>query len=385
MSPSHILNQILIFSFLIYNCVGKNVTNQQIRFQNVLRRVESKIQVPPDFEPLPWSEQHRFTPNVIFAVVLGGGWSPRYCKMFLGTARKAGFTEDIVLAIDQRTTMEFAKRIADYKGIIYNVTLDCVETNDLDRKCLVVGQKQKRVSINMMRYYLYLWWAEKYPKDSVIMISDFRDVIFQTNPFNYLAPQWRPPRAQLIVFLEAIPNKMIYRCQYNSGWIKNCYGDEAFQLVKNNPISCSGISFGSRDGILIYVSMMLDQIEPDTRARYGVNHKVPNSNECISLGMDQGFHNWLLFSGKLQRSMRVKVFYQGEGPVSTLGSYYPGHQALLKFKLDEQWGILKGEKPNRYFANWNGDESPVIHQMDRFEPSLVPNFEEELKVLQGLK
>jgi hypothetical protein len=85
------------------------------------------------------------------------------------------------------------------------------------------------------------------------------------------------------------------------------------------------------------------------------------------MGMDQGFHNWLLFSGKLQRSMNVKVFQQGEGPANTVGSFYPGHQALLKLTLDEQWGILKGKAPNRYVANWNGDVSPMTHQLDRFE------------------
>jgi hypothetical protein len=83
--------------------------------------------------------------------------------------------------------------------------------------------------------------------------------------------------------------------------------------------------------------------------------------------MDQGFHNWLLFSGRLQRIMNVKVFPQGEGPVNTVGAFYPGRQALLKLRLDESWNILRGESPKKYISNWNGDPSPVVHQLDRFE------------------
>lgn len=113
---------------------------------------------------------------------------------------------------------------------------------------------------------------------------------------------------------------------------------------------------------------MIAQINPTTRTRFGLNKQIPNNTQgCISEGMDQGFHNWLLFSGQLQRIMKVKVFHQGEGPVNNVGAFYPGHQAILKWKLDEDWGILKGEKPNRYFANWNGDASPIVHQADRFE------------------
>jgi hypothetical protein len=112
---------------------------------------------------------------------------------------------------------------------------------------------------------------------------------------------------------------------------------------------------------------MLQQVDPLTRARYGLNGFVPNSTDCISVGMDQGFHNWLLFSGKLKQIMSVKVFHQGEGPINTIGAFYPGRKARLKFQLDTDWGVLKGTTKDLYFANWNGDPSPVVHQYDRFE------------------
>jgi hypothetical protein len=81
--------------------------------------------------------------------------------------------------------------------------------------------------------------------------------------------------------------------------------------------------------------------------------------------MDQGFHNWLVYSGQLDKYIDIKVYQQGEGPVNTVGAFFPGERALLKFNLTE-WKILRGQVPDRYFYNWNGDKSPVIHQADRF-------------------
>jgi hypothetical protein len=112
---------------------------------------------------------------------------------------------------------------------------------------------------------------------------------------------------------------------------------------------------------------MIEQIDPSSRKRFGLNGDITDTPGCVSVGMDQGFHNWLLHSGWLKKVMKVKTFYQGEGPVNTVGAFYPGWTAMFKFSLDEQWGILKGTGNQKYIANWNGDPSPVVHQADRFE------------------
>ena len=49
------------------------------------------------------------------------------------------------------------------------------------------------------------------------MVSDFSDVLFQSDPFNYQPKQWQPPVAQLAVFLEAYPNKVRHLI-YPSPW-----------------------------------------------------------------------------------------------------------------------------------------------------------------------
>jgi hypothetical protein len=105
---------------------------------------------------------------------------------------------------------------------------------------------------------------------------------------------------------------------------------------------------------------MILQLDP--KVRWGLNTSKTNEG-CVMGGMDQGLHNWLLYSHELEKYLDVKIFPQGEGPVNTLGAFLGG-KAIIKFTL-EQWGILRGVKPNQYIYNWNGDISPAIHQADR--------------------
>jgi len=163
-------------------------------------------------------------------------------------------------------------------------------------------------------------------------------------------------------------------------------GANALLKVGGNTVSCSGVTMGTRDSIIAYVYMMTQQLNP--KVRYGKNAtavELQNSALCSSTGMDQGFHNWLLYSGVLRKYMDIKIFQQGEGPVNTVGAFKQGPNALLKFPLDK-WGIIKGSPPEAYIANWNGDRSPVVHQLDRFlgTPELGEHYAQKLAVAQNL-
>ena len=106
---------------------------------------------------------------------------------------------------------------------------------------------------------------------------------------------------------------------------------------------------------------MVQQLKP--QVRYGKDTAKTNDG-CISAGMDQGFHNWLLYSGQLAKYVDLKLFQQGEGPVNTVGAFF-GEHILVKFPLTD-WGVMKGAKGSQIIHNWNGDPSPVVHQADRY-------------------
>jgi len=52
--------------------------------------------------------------------------------------------------------------------------------------------------------------------------------------------------------------------------------------------------------------MILLQLDP--RVRYGKNTTVTSNKACVSLGMDQGLHNYLLYSGAFDRYFDVKIY-----------------------------------------------------------------------------
>ena len=55
--------------------------------------------------------------------------------------------------------------------------------------------------------------------------------------------------------LEFYPNKVIQRCPFNNGWVAECYGRVAAKAIGRHAVSCSGVTIGSRNAILVYVSI----------------------------------------------------------------------------------------------------------------------------------
>jgi hypothetical protein len=131
---------------------------------------------------------------------------------FMGSLKKTGFDGELVVAINEETKQEVIEVIKSYNPVIYKIVPECEGIDHPGTKvCGIPGQKISKVSINMLRYILYQWWTAKYTSNAVILISDFRDVLFQSNPFVYMADQWAPPRADLTVFLESLPQKVYTR------------------------------------------------------------------------------------------------------------------------------------------------------------------------------
>lgn len=75
-------------------------------------------------------------------------------------------------------------------------------------------------------------------------------------------------------------------------------------------------------------------------------------------GADQGFHNYLYYSGKLANCKQIRaieVFDQGRGIINNLG-------ALRDLKLRD---IGAYNPSDGLVYNWDKTVSPVVHQWDR--------------------
>lgn len=262
---------LIIFSFFIVSSYCQNDTEsisrrlqrgskREIRRANIktermkkLVKLLEELPIPEEFVPQPWCKPHNPAGPVVFAAAMTSALRRADAKSFVGTLRKTGYKGDIVLAVLEDSGEQFIEALKSYDAIAYTVKPDCSGEGH-GTLCNFKGQTEK-FSINMIRYHIYQWWATKYPSDTLIMISDFRDVFFQANPFEYKYSEWSPPSYQMVVFQEAFPNKVIYRCPFNSEWIRQCYGEENLRKVQSNTVSCSGVSMGTRDAILVYVSL----------------------------------------------------------------------------------------------------------------------------------
>jgi hypothetical protein len=281
--------------------------------------------------------------------------SPNDFKLFLGSARRS-FGGDIVVAVESTISDAVKAVLIHYKAVVYVLPDNlCSQAT----RSIFCGSEEERVPASVFRYYFYEKWAAQYSENSLLMYVDFRDVFFQSNPFEYRKDEWFP-EYQLVVFQEFHPNMVINRCMFNTRIMLECYGDGSLRYYGNRVIISSGAAIGSRDAIIIWSRDMTNQLQEapgravDTR--------------CTSGGIDHSFINWLVYSNKLRALMRTKLVHQGEGIVNTVGGLRPDTvSANITGSLREFWKIL--DKQGR-ILNWNGEVSPVVHQVDHFMEEL---------------
>lgn len=193
--------------------------------------------------------------------------------------------------------------------LIMNNKID-PETNHYlnSRNIKIFFTKSTSRTIFKDRYKIYFDIAQSNKNLKNIMISDTKDVIFQQDPFK------SPSLSKLNFFLE---DKIIKDCKTNSRWITRSYGKKIYEELKNFSISCSGVTIGSREGILEYCRQMVWEID---------NNNYLSLNP-FNKGSDQGNHNIVVNSEKFKFS---KKFYNEDCLVVNLSNSDPKIIQYLK-------------------------------------------------------
>jgi hypothetical protein len=188
--------------------------------------------------------------------------------------------------------------------------------------------------ISCGRYFLYFRYLHTHKNVfSRVLLSDVRDVIFQSDPFRYAASQG------LYFFMD--PSVCLGDEPLNVRWIKNLFGEEYCQIHGGERIFCSGTTLGDSLSMVAYLQKMcLTLIQVLPRA-------------VGQIGDDQAVHNFLLWEGHIPNPV---VCENGENAVMTLKN-----AAAESFVLDEYGKLL----------NFDGSPAPVLHQYD-FHPILKP-------------
>jgi hypothetical protein len=216
--------------------------------------------------------------NAIVTCAFSPTYSPRDVTNFVGTARRSGYIGDIVVTILPNTDSKVLARLAKFNATVLQIDgISCRFEQKNNPFCsLAKGPKQAGAEVaagsadgglasnvffhtdlplTLIRFIVYQAIIAKYSLSSTILIADFRDTVFQTNPFRSKTSLGliRYPY-DLFVFQDSIPNKVISRCPQTIGWIVKCYGDEMLKHIGHNAVSTSGIVMGTRSAMLTYVS-----------------------------------------------------------------------------------------------------------------------------------
>ena len=319
----------------------------------------------------PTIGKHRPDQDVVMAYA--EGYTVDYYMSFIETLRATGFDGDIVLATSEHKFLQ--PYVLEYlesqeNVVVYIHQLDCFEKDsvtparrkysrgspDVFQMCLfndVYGRKDADGKVTQtakdprmgravatLRYEWYWIWAQHYNPNSWIMLVDARDAFFQTNPFVNLP---RNQNGLLYFFGENADATRIGISRKNRNWILRGYGQEVLDALKDKPTICSGSTMGEQLAIETYLRALVNEWD---------------ETDIKMTGSDQGFHNYLYYSGKLANSATISklvVWEQGKGIINNLGA--------LRTKQFWEWGFYNNRTKEVY--NWDGTLSPVAHQWDR--------------------
>ena len=98
-----------------------------------------------------------------------------------------------------------------------------------------------------------------------VFFSDVRDTVFQDDLFARLEAA-EGGGAGFFAFQEQRPGT-IAACGWNSGWVKDCFGDAGLAQVGHNVVSCSGTSAASWDDAVAYAELMGARARADSFTR----------------------------------------------------------------------------------------------------------------------
>jgi hypothetical protein len=208
---------------------GGLMKGRRYRLTKLIVEIESSLAavIPPSsVVRYAKSRKHIAQGPAVFTCAMSDKYTFRDASLFAGTLRVSGFTGDLVVALAENSNVTLFNAMDHYNAVQYRLKTHCIGL-DNDKVCTLVGQNNPSPELNsnkyyplaMLRFYLYQFWARQYEPQARILVTDFRDVFFQSNPFKYKPNEWGPPRYQLVAFQEVYPNKVIYRCPFNKGLI----------------------------------------------------------------------------------------------------------------------------------------------------------------------
>ena len=179
--------------------------------------------------------------------------------------------------------------------------------------------------VHLARYIKIFEYLDGNPCGRVMM-SDTRDVVFQSDPFDLKRP------GEVFYFAED-RGVRIGNCRDNSNWVRSALGQDKLDSIAAKVISCSGITIGGYAGIMRYLATLLQMAGEADPASLRID------------GIDQGLHNVLVHEGRVANALLV----ENAAHVNTMG-HLPGAAIRVSDRAIAE--------------NADGSVSAILHQYD---------------------
>lgn len=177
------------------------------------------------------------------------------------------------------------------------------------------------------RFFSYLNFLARYGESYAnVMISDVRDVLFQSDPFA------NPLPADIVFAQERC---LIGASPIDRRWIEVAFGEAVAHNLRDFPVSSSGVAFGTLAGMLRYLVAMTTEMADLPR------------EALLSQGIAQGIHNYVV----RMRPLLGAWCDPTESLVSCMSSV-----PRASIQMTDRGALVDGRLV------------PVIHQWDRHEP-----------------
>ena len=280
-----------------------------------------RVRPPTTLEPT--AARPVATPAVIAMAV---GYGPRAFRNFVGSLRSSGYNGLIILGVN-----------AIQENLGENVRLQMISSQ------------------SNAELFRYQWYYDMMSNITHALLTDFRDVYFQDNPFRTL------PRGLQLFGEHSSTN--IGLNNHNTWWIEKCWGrlytlgDQWFNVTSY----CSGTLLGERDQLLLFLTQMMNTL------------RWMQQERCTFKGSDQGALNYLVYSNALPYAtlvpyrMGIVNTVGAEGSIirnrHTDGNVRRPFSTVPGQWLDPSYGLTDN---HGRFTNLDGSISPVVHQYDRY-------------------
>lgn len=207
------------------------------------------------------------------------------------------FKEDIVTAVPTTVPMALKKALLDNHIITYTIPSTLCYQRITSTVC---GVDENVIPASLFKFYFYEIWALKYYR-TIIMIRDFSPSLpFTTNPFTQGLLKYLESY-QLLCSASSTAIQKI-----NKGAMEKCYSEPDLRNVSTRFTVDGSQIIGTRDSIVVLAHSLTMQIQEllervDAMASKG----------CLVENVDKVFLQYLVFSKRLRKYMRLKILGPG--------------------------------------------------------------------------